>query len=369
LDRLAARAAENPPRIGDGFANLFAEENPLFFPQFPVFDENAQSGYEADLSRTENSLQGIFSEEDPFPLPQLPSLGHLAQNEFEVHPTESEVHSDMSSAASEIRQDVKLEQAREQLVKYLSNDEWNSPEGLTDAINKVLENLPDNDSPALDSTSDADTVSTEPYSPMGISSPISSETTQAPHVIDVEECCACSNDLPVSELVQLRCEHYWCATCLTRTFSMMLTSTVPPQCCKSIPLSEEVLDAMMHTLFGSSLPGRLMDGAPGLWYLVETVLRRSARKHLALDQITCSACGEWVELLDMDKDSHTATCNNHNCRHRACILCKAPAPGRHECPKDPIRLLMEQERENGLSQKCPACGLWAIKTKGCNHIM
>jgi uncharacterized metal-binding protein len=163
------------------------------------------------------------------------------------------------------------------------------------------------------------------------------------------ECTACSKEFRWADVVQLTCEHPYCAPCL-REFIMAGVierdlALIPPRCCgAAVPFG-----AIVSTLTQTEMAD----------------FQHAELEKATKDKTYCSNpdCGRFVAPKDILAGE--ATCSR--CNTKTCATCKSTG---HEgdCPEDlDIQATLELGAENKW-QRCFSCRALVEIERGCNHM-
>lgn len=150
-------------------------------------------------------------------------------------------------------------------------------------------------------------------------------------------CVICMDDFSSQHMVQLRCGHQMCTTCLKRKFKTAVADpqAMPPRCCTADLIPIEYVE-------------KLFD--PGF----KRVWNRKFLEYTSQRRLYCPRCGEWIKPEDMysDDDRKAARCSK--CRTKVCRACSGKWHTSRECPphEGPS---WGGEPPRGDSQRCSKC--------------
>ena len=162
--------------------------------------------------------------------------------------------------------------------------------------------------------------------------------------LSIDDCVACTETKPISELYHAPCSHRYCTACTTKMFedSLKDETLYPPRCCQQDLALEFVSEAL-----GPEFVTRFITKA------IEVA---------STDRTYCHACSAFILPCDIEDD--IATCES--CSAPTCAQCKEAAHGGN-CVLTSDRALDElAEAQNWRS--CPRCHAVVELREGCNHI-
>lgn len=172
---------------------------------------------------------------------------------------------------------------------------------------------------------------------------------------DQEECMACLDKFPLSELENLLCSHYLCDSCLVSMFKVSLTSEelFPPHCCREpILISPRVLGWLP-----AGLTMRVLDK------MAEVEMDRLEHKRTYCHVPRCSTLVPRGHII-----GNKAACRD--CRALTCIVCKEKYHDDGVCAKKGGFQAPEVEKvaEREGWKRCQSCGQMIERIEGCNRM-
>lgn len=163
---------------------------------------------------------------------------------------------------------------------------------------------------------------------------------------ETDECVACAESKPVSELYQAPCDHAYCAACTTKMFedSLKDESLYPPRCCQQ----DLALDSVSEELGLPFVTRFIIKG-------IEVATTDRTYCHVA----TCSTF-----ILPCDITDSTALCES--CSAETCAQCKQATHAGH-CVLEIDREVLALAEARGW-RSCSSCHVMVELREGCNHI-
>lgn len=161
-------------------------------------------------------------------------------------------------------------------------------------------------------------------------------------------CEACCNVKSTEDVGRAPCGHEYCRDCLRNLVETAITdeSFFPPRCCHQ-PIPFEAI----HKLLTFELAQAFINK--------KAEFDTQNRTYCSVQ--TCSAFIGSGNIAD-----NVGTCQE--CNSTTCILCKAAAHDRGECPNDPtLQQVLDMVKKNGW-QRCNSCSSVVELHYGCNHI-
>ncbi|KAI9774090.1 MAG: hypothetical protein M1840_005183 [Geoglossum simile] len=162
-----------------------------------------------------------------------------------------------------------------------------------------------------------------------------------------QDCTACTDRYPASDLVHTHCAHYYCTKCIASLFEIAAKdeSRFPPKCCGK-PIS---LDIAKRSLTFDQISS----------------FNKKSIEYSTPNRTYCSkeGCYAFIEPAFIKGD--TATCEK--CLQKTCVDCKCKS---HEgkCPEDAgLESLVKKAAEKGW-QRCFKCKRMVERVSGCNHM-
>jgi hypothetical protein len=160
------------------------------------------------------------------------------------------------------------------------------------------------------------------------------------------KCVICLEEFDKKYLIQLRCTHRWCASCINDAFSAATKyrPSYPPRCCQEIKVD--------HVCSHLKVDVRKRFQSKKLeWDCVNPTYCRNPRCSMFLDQ---------SRIRGME-----ATCPKPDCGKKTCIKCKMTAHGTSACSKKE-----EDSRTRAMAaewnwKRCPKCHIRVELSEGC----
>lgn len=163
------------------------------------------------------------------------------------------------------------------------------------------------------------------------------------------ECVCCQTQYPPSEMIEAKCCHFYCNTCLTALFERSLhdDSFCPPRCCTTSITLQDAEGFISHKLVAK--------------------YERRVEELLDPDKTYCSdpTCSRYIP--QNTTKSHRAVCKC-KCGVKTCRKCKQKAHGLLDnCVRHFDSLLENLAKVEGW-KRCPHCSRLTELEKGCYHI-
>ncbi|CAG8892378.1 unnamed protein product [Penicillium egyptiacum] len=179
----------------------------------------------------------------------------------------------------------------------------------------------------------------------------SKEETETRH-----ECTSCTEQYPLSDIIQTECAHNYCRECIPRLFENSLTDEAlfPPRCCRMPICVSTAVEDMIGIEMMKRYEGRKTEVSDSqrTYCANSTCSRYILPQNIRRGVGTCEFCSART-CTDCQKQAHRGDCNEKNKRSRRASDEKAN--------DDLLEALAKKKKW----QRCPKCSRIIERVNGC----